>query len=238
MIGYWSYTVILTYLGLVSAFTGIVFSVLFATGEIISSVIFPLGCLLICGFCDMFDGRLARTKKNRSEDEKNFGMQIDSLCDLVCFTVLPATLGFCLGGNCILAAVAGATLILAGVVRLAYFNVEEMKRRSDPENDDHTYTGLPVTSTALLIPVLFLFKDFAGSMFSTFYQISLIIIAVLFVLNFKLPKPGPRGILIMTVVSCTTICVLARTWYILIPVAPFLFVGIYMFIKNRKHEKS
>ena len=96
LIGYWSYTVILTYLGLVSAFTGIVFSVLFATGEIISSVIFPLGCLLICGFCDMFDGRVARTKKNRSEDEKNFGMQIDSLCDLVCFTVLPATLGFCL----------------------------------------------------------------------------------------------------------------------------------------------
>lgn len=236
LIGYWSYTVILTYLGLISAFVGIAFSVLFASGDIILSVIFPIGCLLICGFCDMFDGRVARSKKNRSEDEKNFGIQIDSLCDLVCFTVLPATLGFCMGGSHVFAAVSGSLLILAGVVRLAYFNVEEMKRRSNPDNDDHSYTGLPVTSTALLVPIIFLFRGFTGSMFPTFYHICLIIIAVLFVLNFKLPKPGPRAILIMTVIGCTTISLLARTWFILIPVAPFLIIGVYMYIKNKKQK--
>lgn len=236
MIGYWSYTVILTYLGLISAFVGIAFSVLFASGDAMLSVIFPVGCLLICGFCDMFDGRVARSKKNRSEDEKNFGMQIDSLCDLVCFTVLPATLGFCMGGSHIFAAISGSALILAGVVRLAYFNVEEMKRRSDPDNDDHSYTGLPVTSTALLVPIIFLFRNFTGSMFPTFYHICIIIIAVLFVLNFKIPKPGPRAILIMTIAGCTTISILAHTWYILIPVAPFLGVGIYIYIKNKKQK--
>ena len=45
-------------------------------------------CLAISGLCDMFDGKIARTKKNRTEVEKRFGIQIDSLSDIVCFGVL------------------------------------------------------------------------------------------------------------------------------------------------------
>lgn len=40
------------------------------------------------------DGRIARTKKDRTEQEKRFGIQIDSLNDLVCFGVLPAAIGW------------------------------------------------------------------------------------------------------------------------------------------------
>ena len=42
-------------------------------------------CLALSGLCDMFDGKIARRKKDRTEDEKKFGIQIDSLCDVVCF---------------------------------------------------------------------------------------------------------------------------------------------------------
>lgn len=35
------------------------------------------------GLLDAFDGRIARTKKDRTEQEKRFGIQIDSLNDLV-----------------------------------------------------------------------------------------------------------------------------------------------------------
>mgnify|MGYP007032777772 FL=1 len=45
----------------------------------------------------MFDGKIARTKKNRTEDEKQFGIQIDSLCDVVCFGVFPIVLCYELG---------------------------------------------------------------------------------------------------------------------------------------------
>ena len=41
------------------------------------------------GLLDTFDGKVARTKKNRTEDQKRFGIQIDSLCDIVCFGVCP-----------------------------------------------------------------------------------------------------------------------------------------------------
>ena len=54
-------------------------------------------CLMLAGLLDAFDGRIARTKKDRTEQEKRFGIQIDSLNDLVCFGVLPAAIGWSTG---------------------------------------------------------------------------------------------------------------------------------------------
>ena len=56
-------------------------------------------CLMVSGLLDAFDGRIARTKKNRTEQEKRFGIQIDSLNDVVCFGVLPGVIGASLGGG-------------------------------------------------------------------------------------------------------------------------------------------
>ena len=82
MIGFYSYTVILTYLGLASAALGMMLTFNgFAR--------YALFCLAFSGLCDMFDGKVARTKANRTEDEKRFGIQIDSLCDVVCFGAFP-----------------------------------------------------------------------------------------------------------------------------------------------------
>mgnify|MGYP002618652292 FL=1 len=63
MIGFYSYTVILTYLSLVFAMVGIHLSVI---GVYQWSFI----CLMMCGICDTFDGMVARSKKNRTEEEK------------------------------------------------------------------------------------------------------------------------------------------------------------------------
>ena len=41
----------------------------------------------------MFDGVVAKTKKNRTQKEKSYGIQIDSLADLVSFCVLPTIIG-------------------------------------------------------------------------------------------------------------------------------------------------
>ena len=89
LIGYYNYSVIVTYLGLL---TGIYGMNLALTGRIRGAII----CLLICGLCDMMDGAIARTCK-RTEAAMCFGMQIDSLCDMVCFGVFPAMIAFVLG---------------------------------------------------------------------------------------------------------------------------------------------
>ena len=51
MIGFYDYTVILTYLSLLSAVLGMTLTV---TGHPIIATM----CLLFCGLCDMFDGKV------------------------------------------------------------------------------------------------------------------------------------------------------------------------------------
>ena len=74
MLGVYDYTVILTYISLMVSIGGMLFSL---NGDCRMALV----CLAISGLCDMFDGKVARTKKDRTEVEKRFGIQIDSLAD-------------------------------------------------------------------------------------------------------------------------------------------------------------
>lgn len=118
MIGFYDYTVILTYISFASSISGI----FLATRGHFNWAIF---CLAFSGLCDMFDGKIARTKKNRTEDEKRFGIQIDSLCDVVCFGVFPIVLCYELGMTHFYSIPILVFYGLAGVIRLGYFNVME-----------------------------------------------------------------------------------------------------------------
>ena len=60
MIGFYNYTMFLTYLSLISATGGIIIATQ-DSGHPYVGMFF----LLISGLCDAFDGRVARTKKNR-----------------------------------------------------------------------------------------------------------------------------------------------------------------------------
>ena len=78
MIGFYDYTVILTYASVVSATVGIFVALTGAQHPYIATF-----CLMFCGLCDAFDGRVARKKKDRAKDMCAFGVQIDSLSDML-----------------------------------------------------------------------------------------------------------------------------------------------------------
>ena len=148
MIGIYDYTVILTYLSALSA--------IFGMGLVITGhPLWATFCLLFCGLCDMFDGKVARTKKNRSETDRAFGIQIDSLSDVVAFGVLPAVMVLFLCQGCWYAYVISPLYVLAGVIRLAYFNVTEEMRQKNTDDGLKSYSGLPITSAAMIFPVFF-----------------------------------------------------------------------------------
>ena len=75
MIGYYNYTVILTYVGTMFGFAGIAS---IWSGNLRLSLI----CLLLAGLCDMFDGKVARSKKNRTADERAFGIARVAFCQV------------------------------------------------------------------------------------------------------------------------------------------------------------
>ena len=64
MIGFYNYTVILTYMSLISSSLGMIFAVNYRFK-------LALLCLALSGLFDMFDGKVARMKKNRTDDEKS-----------------------------------------------------------------------------------------------------------------------------------------------------------------------
>ena len=145
MIGFYNYTVILTYIGMLSGFTGVVYA---SSGNLRGALI----CLVIAGVCDMFDGKIASTME-RTRQEKRFGVQIDSLSDLVCFGVLPAVIAT-VSSPGRLQLIVSALYTLCALIRLAWFNVDEEERQDRESGRRKVYLGLPVTSAALLFPVL------------------------------------------------------------------------------------
>ncbi len=104
----------------------------------------------------MFDGKVARRKTDRTDDEKLFGIQLDSLCDVVAFGAFPAFLCYCMGVTGRIGFLAIAFYSVSGVIRLAYFNVLETNHFfSEEEEYEKVYYGLPITSIAIILPILF-----------------------------------------------------------------------------------
>lgn len=196
MIGFYSYTVILTYLGLFSSIIGMVLALNGKT----SLAIF---CLMFSGFCDMFDGQVAATKKDRTEDEKKFGVQIDSLCDVICFGVFPAVIGYSLKISSPVGYACMALFVLGGVIRLAFFNVLADKKTASSDDKPSYYRGLPITSSALIFPAIMLLnKVFPfGEALPLIYEITLLVCAFLFVIDIQIHKPKKVGKFLLLLVG-------------------------------------
>lgn len=182
LIGVYDYTVILTYLSLISAVIGIVQA---SKGSFGVAVL----CILASGICDAFDGMVARTKKNRTEDERAFGIQLDSLCDVISFGVAPAFLCYCMGADGVFGLVCVCLYSLCALIRLAFFNVLEAKRQQVEDGCNKFYRGLPVTSISMIFPLVYLLRGLVSkNVFAGILQGMLIVVAFLFVLDFKVPK--------------------------------------------------
>ena len=182
LIGFYDYTVIVTYLSMVSAVVGMVF----ASQDSFTAAIL---CLLFSGICDAFDGTIARTKKNRTDDEKSFGIQLDSLCDVISFGVFPAFLCYRMGVDGVLGLICVCLYSLCAVIRLAFFNVLETKRQQTEEGTNKYFRGLPVTSISIIFPVFYAFHGyFKAQTFAWILHGMLVAVAALFVLDIRIKK--------------------------------------------------
>lgn len=107
------------------------------------------GLIILGAIFDLFDGRVAR-KMNLSSE---FGVQLDSLCDLISFVTAPAFFAFMvtkdqIEWNFIILAL----YVLAGILRLARFNV------TGTTDGGKYFEGVPVPVSLVLPPLFFLFE--------------------------------------------------------------------------------
>lgn len=211
MIGIYNYTVWLTYMSFLSASIGI-FVTLAADRPLLG-----VFCLLFSGLCDAFDGKVASTKKDRTSFDKKYGIQIDSLSDVVAFGVLPAAIGIQIykgsrfaGGlentasviNIVVSVVVLISFLmycLAAMIRLAFFNVTEDERQQVETGARAHYSGLPVTSAALVFPLIFFLRRASENVFVIVYFAVMVLMSFAFLMNIKIRKPGLKGVIFLTI---------------------------------------
>ncbi len=177
-IGKWNKSIIVTYLGVLASVLGIFLAL---KGLINYSLI----CLIAAGICDLFDGTFARMCK-RTEEEKAFGIQLDSLADVANFIIFPIALAVGMRHTAFWQIIVYFVFAICGIQRLAHFNIQ-----ADTEEKVSYYTGMPVTYTALILPFVYLLSYALDKViFSIIYTAVMLIIAILNIANFKNKKPS------------------------------------------------
>lgn len=181
IIGKWNKSVIMTYIGMSFSILGIYFS-------FNKNILYALSCLIVAGLCDLVDGAIAR-KCKRDESEKQFGIELDSLVDVISFIAFPIVIYINMGLNNWYYIPLYMIYSISGICRLAYFNIS-----LEEDNKDipvKYYTGLPVTFAALLIPIFYLISYLIPSnIHNIYFTLVLLVISILFILNIKIKKPS------------------------------------------------
>ena len=210
MLGFYNYAVILTFLSLCSGVTGIWFC---ANGHPGIAII----CLMFSGLCDAFDGRVARMRTESTEQEKKYGIQLDSLCDLVCFGVLPCFIARAMALKNAMYVPVFCFFVLAALIRLAYFNVTEEERQQQTTEKRKSYQGLPVTSSAVVFPFFFLahFIKVTHPYSPYIYFTALVLTGILFVVkSLKIKKPNLKVIMILIFFGLVELAILLILKYL------------------------
>lgn len=192
VIGYYNKSVILTFVGILISIFGMLN---------VANTDIALTCLILAGICDLFDGVVAR-KCKRTEKEKAFGVQIDSLADVISFLMFPTVFVLFNSDNKILATIVAGVYILAGVERLGWFNVNQ------EEGKKGYYDGLPVTYSALIIPIANVIFELLNIQFKYTNYIILIILAFFYVVNVKMKKPTGVWYIIFSCLAIATIALI------------------------------
>ncbi|MDR2812347.1 MAG: CDP-diacylglycerol--serine O-phosphatidyltransferase [Puniceicoccales bacterium] len=150
--------------------------------------------IFFAGLSDMLDGRVARLKKK----ESLFGMEFDSICDMVSFGVAPALMVFLM----ILSPTEefsffrqvgwlfGFIYLLCAGVRLARFNVitSPLLPKDDPhQNCD--FLGLPVPAAAgVVASFVLIINSYDLNAFAILLPPLMLFIAYLMVSNIRFPS--------------------------------------------------
>ena len=167
-LGYYDYTVILTYCGMLFAFTGIL--------RVISQNYWEaVFCLMFAGVCDMF------------------GIQIDSFCDLISFGILPGLFVYMISGQNAFVGLISSLFVLCALIRLSYFNVMEEERQSQTEESRKSYLGIPVTTMAVLLPFFYLMYDYRLCKTVVCFPVLLTFMGFGFLCPVEIKKPGVIG---------------------------------------------
>ncbi len=201
---------------------------------------------------DAADGRVARMTKTQSD----FGMQLDSLADVITFGLAPAVVAYLwsLAQYGIIGLVAAFLYVACGAIRLARFNL----MAADPSASSKFFLGLPIplAASTLMSLVMMHYRNTGGELVSPPLILAVVLMLAALMVSrvhyrtFKRVK-NPRLILpLVVVMACLLVVAAIKTSFSLIfalASAAFLIYGLIeeivrlirkRVLLSRKHEEE
>ncbi len=166
---------IVTLAGLCCGVLGIYFAI---QGNFPAAMIAMLWAVLL----DWYDGPVARRIPGRSDDLQAFGSKLDSLADIVSLAICPSVILLSYGDFNPWFLPGALAVIMAGVIRLAYFDVFGV-------DADGRIAGLSLDITALVVAALFLFEGVSNhNVFTAVLYGVMVVLAILHIAPFRMTK--------------------------------------------------
>ncbi len=215
---------------------------------------FAVFCILLSSLFDALDGRVARMLRGTSD----FGAELDSLSDVVCFGVAPGLLMYfwALGAISPVGWIFALLVPICCALRLARFNVM-LDEGPQPLYWKHFFVGLPAPGGAYvaLVPIMLYFHcgcDFFRN--GIFVEIFLLISAFLMasrlptisLKHFRIPVRFVVPLLILA--GCYAGALVYKPWltasltfilYLLsVPLCSFVFLKLKSKAENKTEEKA
>jgi CDP-diacylglycerol---serine O-phosphatidyltransferase len=168
-------------------------------------------------FFDMLDGRVARMTKTQSA----FGLQIDSLADVVSFGAAPGLLIYrwVLSQFGVLGLASSFVFVACGAVRLARFNVLSMDVSGAPTKPSKYIVGLPIPGAAGILVSLvvassavrgILGERFAGGILGVTLGLAFLMVSTVGFRSFKDLKLNARTLALVAFVLVSSIAILIK----------------------------
>lgn len=195
--------------------------------------------IVFAGVFDALDGFMARLTNSNS----TFGIELDSLSDVVSFGVAPGFLlySFSLNGLQAPGLILAALPALCGAIRLARFNIDAKVVESE------TFKGLPIPVQAIMIVGFFLTFSRNMEVFDVLqYGVNNVVIPMVLLLSLLMVSTVPfdkiprfkRGQMrrqrktIFVFLAYAAIIVLLQEWGLIIAFSIFILKGLIMFLSR------
>lgn len=184
---------------------------------------------------DTLDGRVARMTKTQSA----FGLQIDSLADVVSFGCAPAMLVYqwTLHRLDLAGRIAAFVFLAMGAVRLARFNVLSMGEEGKPSKPSKYIVGLPIPVAAFVLVSIVVANhavsgaigapEYAWPIFAVTLALSAFMVSTIRFRSFKDLKLNRRTLALVALAVISSVVISAK----LAPVFALVWLlGVYMLL--------
>ena len=139
---------------------------------------------MFASLIDVFDGTIAR-KFKRTEKEKQFGIEIDSILDTINFGVVPVIIYLNMGYSVWYDYIISFLYLSVITMRLAFFNTDLVNLKETHKNYE-VYYGFPVTSIPIFLILGFIISFLTKLGF--IMPLTMIISMMLFITKIKIKR--------------------------------------------------